>query len=116
MRLAGLGMHQLGQLLPGAEDADVGGVYDADGKPGNSGGVVGEVPGYMGTVPGRGWFWALIAVCGQAGAGNGADGSASQGHGQQPAAGQHVDPRPQAGVLQLEPGAHGVWSPGWPLR
>jgi hypothetical protein len=39
-------------LLPGAEDADVGGVHDADGEPGNSGGVVGEVPGYVGTVPG----------------------------------------------------------------
>jgi hypothetical protein len=39
-------------MLPGAEDADVGGVHDADGEPDNSGGVVGEVPGYMGTVPG----------------------------------------------------------------
>jgi hypothetical protein len=34
-----------------AENADVGGVHDADGKPGNSGGVVGQVPGYIGTVP-----------------------------------------------------------------
>jgi hypothetical protein len=37
--------------LPDAEDADVGGVHDADEEPGNSGGVVGEVPGYVGTVP-----------------------------------------------------------------
>ena len=40
-------------VLPGAEDADVGGVHDADGEPGISGGVVGEVPGYVGTVPDR---------------------------------------------------------------
>jgi hypothetical protein len=40
-------------MLPGAEDADVGGVHDADGEPGIPGGVVGEVPGYVGTVPGR---------------------------------------------------------------
>jgi hypothetical protein len=38
-------------LLPDTENADVGGVHDADGEPGNSGGVVGEVPGYVGTVP-----------------------------------------------------------------
>jgi len=47
-----------------------------------------------------GRFLAMIAVCGQAEAGNGADGSAGRGHGQQPAAGEHVDPRPPAGVLQ----------------
>jgi hypothetical protein len=39
------------RVLPGAENADVGGVHDADGERGNSGGVVGEVPGYVGTVP-----------------------------------------------------------------
>jgi hypothetical protein len=38
-------------LLPGTENADVGGVHDADGELGNWGGVVGEVPGYVGTVP-----------------------------------------------------------------
>jgi hypothetical protein len=32
-----------GRLLRGAEDADEGGVHDADGNPGESGGVVGEV-------------------------------------------------------------------------
>ena len=39
-------------LLPDTENADVGGVHDADEKPGNSGGVVGEVPGSVGEVPG----------------------------------------------------------------
>jgi hypothetical protein len=39
-------------VLPDTEDADVGGVHDADGKPGNSGGVVSKVPGEVGTVPG----------------------------------------------------------------
>jgi hypothetical protein len=39
------------QLLPDTENADVGGVPDADEKPGNSGGVVGEVPGSVGEVP-----------------------------------------------------------------
>src|SRR6266496_1545892 len=38
------------QVLPGAENADVGGVHDADGEPGNSGGVVGEVPVHVGEV------------------------------------------------------------------
>ena len=38
-------------LLPDTENSDVGGVHDADGEPGNSGGVVGEVPGYVGEVP-----------------------------------------------------------------
>jgi hypothetical protein len=45
-------MARAGRVLPGAEDADVGGVQDADGEPGISGGVVGEVPGYVGKVPG----------------------------------------------------------------
>jgi len=40
------------QVLPDTENADVGGVHDADGESGNSGGVVGEVPRYVGTVPG----------------------------------------------------------------
>ena len=48
----------------------------------------------------QGRFSAVIAVCGQARAGNGAGGLAGRGHGQQPAAGQHVDPRPPASVLQ----------------
>jgi hypothetical protein len=39
------------RLLPGAENADVGGVHDADGEPDNSGGVVGEVPVHVGEVP-----------------------------------------------------------------
>ena len=39
-------------VLRDTENADVSGVHDADGKPGNSGGVVGEVPRYVGTVPG----------------------------------------------------------------
>jgi hypothetical protein len=30
-------------LLPGAEDADEGGVHDADGESGESGGLVGQV-------------------------------------------------------------------------
>ena len=38
-------------VLPDTENADVGGVHDADEKPGNSGGVVGEVPGSVGEVP-----------------------------------------------------------------
>jgi hypothetical protein len=38
------------RVLPGAENADVGGVHDADGEPDNSGGVVGEVPVYVGEV------------------------------------------------------------------
>ena len=38
-------------LLPDTENADVGGVRDADGEPGDSGGAMGEVPGYVGTVP-----------------------------------------------------------------
>jgi hypothetical protein len=40
-------------VLPDTENADVGGVHDADGEPGNSGGVVVEVPRYVGTLPGR---------------------------------------------------------------
>jgi hypothetical protein len=39
-------------VLPGAEDADIGGVHDADGKSGISRGVMGEVPGRVGKVPG----------------------------------------------------------------
>jgi hypothetical protein len=39
-------------VLPDAENADVGGVHHADGELGNSGGVVGEVPRSVGTVPG----------------------------------------------------------------
>ncbi len=42
------------QVLPGTENADVGGVHGADEEPGNSGGVVGEVPGSVGEVPGSG--------------------------------------------------------------
>ena len=38
-------------LLRGAEDADEGGVHDADGESGDSGSVVGKVPGYVGKVP-----------------------------------------------------------------
>jgi hypothetical protein len=61
---------------------------------------VGKVPVHMGEVPDSRQISAVIAVCGQARAGNGAGGSAGRGHGQQPAAGQHVDPRPPASVLQ----------------
>jgi hypothetical protein len=39
------------RVLPGAEDADEGGVHDADGESGDSGSVVGKVPGYVGKVP-----------------------------------------------------------------
>jgi hypothetical protein len=39
------------ECCPTLKNADVGGVHDADGEPGKSGGVVGEVPGYVGTVP-----------------------------------------------------------------
>jgi hypothetical protein len=49
---------------------------------------------------------AVIPISGQAGARNGAAGSAGRGHGQEPAAGQHVDPRPRARVLQPEPAAY----------
>jgi hypothetical protein len=45
------GSKTLAPLLPDTENSDVGGVHDADGEPGISGGVVGEVPGYVGTVP-----------------------------------------------------------------
>jgi hypothetical protein len=38
-------------VLRGAEDADEGGIHDADGKSDDSGGVVGKVPGYVGKVP-----------------------------------------------------------------
>jgi hypothetical protein len=40
------------RMLPGAENSDVGGVHDADEEPGISGGLVGEVPVYVGAVPG----------------------------------------------------------------
>jgi hypothetical protein len=39
-------------VLPCAENPHVGGVHDAHEKPGNPGGVVGEVPRFVGTVPG----------------------------------------------------------------
>jgi hypothetical protein len=38
-------------VLRDTDNADVGGVHDADEEPGNSGGVVGEVPRHVGTVP-----------------------------------------------------------------
>jgi hypothetical protein len=38
-------------VLRGVENADEGGVHDADEKSDDSGGVVGEVPGYVGKVP-----------------------------------------------------------------
>ena len=49
------------------------------------------------------WLWPVMPLRGQAGAGNGADGSAGRGQVQQLAAGQHRDPRPRAGVSQPEP-------------
>ncbi len=49
--LAAIDTEPAARVLPDTENADVGGVHDADGEPGNSGGVVGEVPGCMGTVP-----------------------------------------------------------------
>jgi hypothetical protein len=81
-------------MLPDTENSDVGGVHDADEEPGNSGGVVGEVPGYVACCRTGGVLRVVILVGGQPGAGNGATGSAGRGHGQQLAAGQHVDPRP----------------------
>jgi hypothetical protein len=39
-------------VLRDAEDADEGGVHDADGNSGESGGVVGEVSVHVGKVPG----------------------------------------------------------------
>ena len=39
------------QVLPGAQDPHLGGVHDADEKPGISGGVVGKVPVPVGEVP-----------------------------------------------------------------
>jgi hypothetical protein len=57
----GLGRHQpvqpgFGQgggclVLPGAENSDEGGARDTNEEPDNSGGLVGEVPGYVGEVP-----------------------------------------------------------------
>jgi hypothetical protein len=41
----------MGTVLRGAEDADEGGVDDADGESDDSGSVVGKVPGYVGAVP-----------------------------------------------------------------
>jgi hypothetical protein len=38
-------------VLPDAENADEGGVYDADGDSGKSGGLVGAVSGSVGKVP-----------------------------------------------------------------
>jgi hypothetical protein len=38
-------------VLPDAQDANVGGVHDADEELDISGGVVGMVPGYVGEVP-----------------------------------------------------------------
>jgi hypothetical protein len=39
------------RVLRGAEDADEGGVHDANGEWDDSGSVVGKVPGYVGKVP-----------------------------------------------------------------
>ena len=51
-------------------------LHDADEEPGISGGVVGKVPVHMGEVPdSRQIFSAVITVCGQPRAGNGAGGS-----------------------------------------
>jgi hypothetical protein len=44
-------VHVSGMVLPGAQDPHLGGVHGADGEPGISGGVVGEVPVHMGEVP-----------------------------------------------------------------
>ena len=41
--LGGPGHGLLAVVLPGAEDADEGGVHDADGESGESGGLVGQV-------------------------------------------------------------------------
>jgi len=38
-------------MLRGTEDADEGGVHDADQDSGKSGGVMGKLPGYVGKVP-----------------------------------------------------------------
>jgi hypothetical protein len=40
------------QVLPDSENCDEGGTRDSDGELGNSGALVGEVPGYVGEVPG----------------------------------------------------------------
>jgi hypothetical protein len=42
-QLRAKGLRPGGQVLPGAEDADEGGVHDADGESGESGGLVGQV-------------------------------------------------------------------------
>jgi hypothetical protein len=39
------------RVVRGAEDADEGGVHDANGESADSGSVVGKVPGYVGKVP-----------------------------------------------------------------
>ena len=88
------------RMLPGAQDPHLGGVHDADEEPGISGGVVGKVPVHMGEVPDSRQIFGGDC-CLRAGAGRERRGRlARRGHGQQPAAGQHVDPRPPAGVLQ----------------
>ena len=53
--LASTGM-RIGEVLPGAEKSDEGGVHDADEEPGISGGVVGRVPVPVGEVP----DWRLV--------------------------------------------------------
>jgi hypothetical protein len=40
-----------GELLRGAEDPDEGGVHNADEESGDSGSIVGKVPGGIGMVP-----------------------------------------------------------------
>ena len=85
---------------PALKIPDLAGVHDADEEPGISGGVVGKVPVHMGEVPDSRQILGGDC-CLRAGAGRERRGRLSlPGHGQQPAAGQHVDPRPPAGVLQ----------------
>ncbi|MGW2546806.1 hypothetical protein ACWC5I_39550, partial [Kitasatospora sp. NPDC001574] len=91
--------------MPGAENADEQGAHHADDLPGEPDTVMSKVSLVVGMVshvcvrksPGGGLTGrseGATAVRGQAGAGNGADGSARRGHGQQPAARQDGDPRP----------------------
>lgn len=68
-------------VLPDTENSDVGGVHDADGEPGISGGVVGACRATWVRCRCEGVLGELIAVSGQAGAGNGAVGSAGPRHG-----------------------------------
>lgn len=65
-------MAAVNRVLPGAENPHLGGVHDADGKPGISGTVVGAVSATSARCRSDGMLRAVIPVSGQARARNGA--------------------------------------------